>query len=62
MGFVIDMHIKEMDESVEGIMGKMKIMNDFLKVVDYNLWEKLNSEGVAPQYYSFRWLSLLLAQ
>lgn len=43
MGFVIDMHIKEMDESVEGIMGKMKIMNDFLKVVDYNLWEKLNS-------------------
>lgn len=40
----------------------MKIMNDFLKVVDYNLWEKLNSEGVAPQYYSFRWLSLLLAQ
>lgn len=43
MSFVIDMHIKEMDESVEGIMGKMKILNDFLKVVDFNLWDKLNS-------------------
>lgn len=62
MSFVIDMHIKEMDESIEGIMGKMKSLNDFLKVVDYNLWEKLNSEGILPQYYSFRWLSLMLAQ
>lgn len=43
MSFVIDMHIKEMDESVEGIMGKMRFLNDFLKVVDFNLWEKLNS-------------------
>lgn len=38
MSFVIDMHIKEMDESVEGIMGKMRFLNDFLKVVDFNLW------------------------
>ena len=38
MSFVIDMHIKEMDESIEGIMGKMKSLNIFLKVVDYNLW------------------------
>jgi hypothetical protein len=51
-----------MDECVEGIMGKMRILNDFLKVVDFTLWEKLDSEGVVPQYYSFRWLALLLAQ
>jgi hypothetical protein len=62
MGFVIDMHIKEMDESAEGIMGKMRFLNEFLKVVDFTLWQKLDSEGVVPQYYSFRWLALLLAQ
>jgi hypothetical protein len=38
MGFVIDMHIKEMDESAEGIMGKMRFLNEFLKVVDFGLW------------------------
>jgi len=43
-------------------MGKMRTLNDFLKVVDFNLWQKLDSEGVVPQYYSFRWLALLLAQ
>lgn len=32
-----------MDESADGIMGKMRSLNDFLKVVDYNLWEKLTS-------------------
>lgn len=62
MSFVIDVHIKEMDNCSEGIMGRMKTLNDFLKVVDFGLWEKLESEGVVPQYYSFRWLSLLLAQ
>jgi hypothetical protein len=38
MSFVIDMHIKEMDDSAEGIMGKMRVLNDFLKVVDFGLW------------------------
>jgi hypothetical protein len=51
-----------MDESAEGIMGKMKTLDQFLKVVDYTLWDRLNSLGIMPHYYSFRWLALLLAQ
>lgn len=43
-------------------MGRMKILNKYLKVVDYELWSKLEREKIEPQYYSFRWLALLLAQ
>lgn len=35
MTFLIDMHIKDMDESEQGIMGRMRLLNHFLKVVDY---------------------------
>ena len=35
MTFLIDMHIKEMDEAEQGIMGRMNTLNKYLKVVDY---------------------------
>jgi len=62
MTFLIDMHIKDMDESEQGIMGRMRVLNRFLKVIDYELWNRLEEEKILPQYYSFRWLALLLAQ
>lgn len=62
MTFLIDMHIKDMDNSEIGIHGKMITLNKYLKVVDLELWSKLESEKIMPQYYSFRWLTLLLAQ
>jgi hypothetical protein len=62
MTFLIDMHIKDMDESEQGIMGRMRMLNKYLKVVDYELWSRLDKEKIIPQYYSFRWLALLLAQ
>ena len=62
MTFLIDMHIKDMDESEQGIMGRMRMLNKYLKVVDYELWNRLDKEKIIPQYYSFRWLALLLAQ
>lgn len=62
MSFVIDMHIKEMDDCESGIMGRMISLNQFLRVVDGELWQKMESEGIYPQYYSFRWMALLLAQ
>ena len=34
MSFVIDMHIKEMDDDDNGIMGRMMGLNRFLKVAD----------------------------
>lgn len=62
MTFLIDMHIKDMDETEQGIMGRMRILNKYLKVVDLELWNRLEEEKILPQYYSFRWLALLLAQ
>lgn len=38
MSFVIDMHIKEMDDCESGIMGRMVSLNHFLRVVDGQLW------------------------
>ena len=38
------------------------MLNRFLKVVDYELWWRLECEKIMPEYYSFRWLALLLAQ
>jgi hypothetical protein len=62
MSFLLDMHIKDMDEAEQGIMGRMRLLNRFLKVVDLELWRRLEEEKIEPQYYSFRWLALLLAQ
>lgn len=56
------MHIKEMDDCECGIMGRMKTLNRYLRIVDGEVWEKMEREGIYPQYYSFRWLALLLAQ
>ena len=33
-----------------------------LIVTDYILWNKLNDENVSTSIYSFRWITLLLAQ
>ena len=62
MNFVIDMHIKEMDNCEHGIMGRMMTLNRYLKVADLELWRKMEEENILPHYYSFRWLALLLAQ
>jgi hypothetical protein len=43
-------------------MGKIKLLNNLLKVVDFKIWKKLQTEGILPHFYSFRWLSLMLAQ
>lgn len=59
---LLDMHIKDMDKSSEGINGRMMELNKHLKMVDYEVWKKLEDEGVHPQYYSFRWLALMLSQ
>lgn len=48
MTFLIDLHIKDMDQSEHGITGRMRMLNRFLKVVDYELWNKLDSEKILP--------------
>ena len=41
MTFVIDMHIKEMDDCDGGIMVRMVCLNKFLKVADIEVWYKM---------------------
>lgn len=41
MSFIIDMHIKEMDDCECGIMGRMKTLNRYLRIVDGEVWEKM---------------------
>lgn len=43
MTFLIDMHIKDMDDSEHGITGRMRLLNRYLKVVDYELWRKFEN-------------------
>jgi hypothetical protein len=38
---IIDMHIKDMDKSGQGIMGRINCLNKYLKAIDYELWYKL---------------------
>jgi len=35
-------------------------MLSILKVVDLEVWEKLEEEKVNPQFYALRWLMLLM--
>lgn len=41
MSWVIDMHIKEMDDCETGIMGRMVSLNRYLRVADEDLWLKM---------------------
>jgi len=45
-----------------GIKLKMSILNDLLKEKDFELWENLETKQLNPQFYSFRWITLLLSQ
>jgi hypothetical protein len=40
----------------------MKQLDSFLKEKDLQLWDNLAAKKLVPQFYSFRWLTLLLSQ
>lgn len=51
-----------LDHSDMGIKGQMAVLNQMLKKKDFILWKHLESLQLDPQYYSFRWITLLLSQ
>ena len=57
-----DLYTKSMDNSKDGILGKFNYLNRVLKTVDYKLYLSLKKQQVHPQFYAFRWLSLLFTQ
>jgi len=40
----------------------MQKFDDRLKTSDVTVWLKLQQQDIKPQYYAFRWLTLLLSQ
>jgi len=53
---------KKLVNAEEGIQTRVKALNELLKRVDKQLWSHLEKHKVNPQFYSLKWLMLLLAQ
>lgn len=62
MGEIRDFFIKTLDESEGGIKQKMAKLSAMLKEKDLEVWTRLKDQELYPQYYSFRWLTLILSQ
>lgn len=62
MSEIRDFFIKTLDESEGGIKGMMAKLSNLLKDKDIEVWTRLKDQELYPQYYSFRWLTLLLSQ
>ena len=62
MSEIRDFFIKTLDNSECGIRGKMALLSSMLEKKDIDVFLRLKEQGIYPQYYSFRWLTLLLSQ
>lgn len=57
-----DFFLKSLDDSGSGIKQKMVQLSQLLKQKDPEVYERLEQQNLYPQYYSFRWLTLILSQ
>ncbi|KAH3794002.1 hypothetical protein DPMN_147531 [Dreissena polymorpha] len=62
MSEIRDNFIKTLDDSQCGIGGLMDQLMSQLKEQDPTLWHKLQEQDLKPQFYAFRWLTLMLSQ
>ncbi|KAH8319442.1 hypothetical protein KR067_008994, partial [Drosophila pandora] len=62
MSEIRDFFIKTLDDAEGGIKCMMARLSNMLKDKDPNIYEHLKIQELHPQYYSFRWLTLLLSQ
>ncbi len=62
MSHMRDRFIKALDLSPTGVLNTIAHVNQLLQRVDHQLWAHLQSIGVDPRFYSFRWLTLILSQ
>lgn len=59
---VRDNFCKSLDHTELGVKASIARLNNLLKEKDYQLWRHLESCEMNPQFYSFRWITLLLSQ
>ncbi|CAH1394609.1 unnamed protein product [Nezara viridula] len=62
MAEIRDFFIKTLDETESGINKLMERLCSELKRNDHEVYMRLQEQELRPQYYSFRWLTLLLSQ
>ena len=62
MSEIMNNFCKTLDRSNVGISASMHKLNSLLKHYDIDLWTVLDQRGLDPQFYSFRWITLLLSQ
>jgi hypothetical protein len=62
MGEISDNFNQTMDKSKYGITGNLKKFEDMLSTVDTEVHSLLETQGLKPQFYAFRWITLLLSQ
>jgi len=54
------LYVKGIDNTVDGIQSVLAGVNKRLKEYDLPLWFHLDNQELHPQFYGFRWLTLLV--
>lgn len=62
MSEIRDFFIKTLDDTETGIKNMMEKLMSLLKEKDREVWQKLKDQELFPQYFCFRWITLLLSQ
>ncbi|XP_052790788.1 TBC1 domain family member 13-like isoform X2 [Mya arenaria] len=62
MSEIRDNFIKSLDDSQCGIGNQMSQLMSMLKEKDSTLWYRLQEQDLKPQFYAFRWLTLMFSQ
>ncbi|XP_072965668.1 uncharacterized protein [Typha angustifolia] len=58
----MDHFCQQLDYSSTGIHSTLSRLSQLLKANDIDLWQHLDNLKVNPQFYAFRWITLLLTQ
>eukprot|EP01091_Cochliopodium_minus_P006032 TRINITY_DN15916_c0_g1_i1.p1 TRINITY_DN15916_c0_g1~~TRINITY_DN15916_c0_g1_i1.p1 ORF type:complete len:355 (+),score=74.85 TRINITY_DN15916_c0_g1_i1:42-1106(+) len=62
MSEIMNFYCKSLDNTEMGINAEVKKLENLLKVKDKELWSNLDEKGLHANFYSYRWLMLLLSQ
>ena len=62
MGEMKENFVKSLDDTDAGIKSRITELNNLLKKIDLPLWTHLDNENVHPQFYTLRWIMLMLTQ
>ncbi|CRG97592.1 TBC domain protein, putative [Plasmodium gallinaceum] len=57
-----DVFCEGLDNTDDGINGKLKKFSLLLKIKEYKIWKRLNILKIETQYYALKWILLLLTQ